>query len=116
MLRHHLLLILRNFKRHRSTYTINLFGLSIGLACTLLIYLWVTDEWSIDRFHEHEQHLYQVIQNVPLSNGILTTEGTPGLLAEALQREMPQVEEAAVTAYAPGGRNTGCYSGILYGI
>ena len=51
MFRHNLLLIYRNFKRYKSSFLINLTGLSTGLACTLLIYLWVNDELSVDKFH-----------------------------------------------------------------
>lgn len=87
MFHHNLLLIYRNFKRFKSTFFINLIGLSTGLACALLIYLWVNDELSVDRFNEKDGRLYQVMQS-----GI---EATPGLLAKALAEEMPEVEYAA---------------------
>ncbi len=53
MLRHNLLLIYRNFKKFKGTFFINLVGLSTGLACVLLIYLWVNDEMSVDKFHKN---------------------------------------------------------------
>jgi ABC-type antimicrobial peptide transport system permease subunit len=106
MVRHNLLLIYRNFKRYKITFLINLIGLSTGLACTILIYLWVSDEINFDKFHEKDRQLYQVMQNAPLADGIFTTEGTPGLLYEALAQEMPELEESAVAAYAPGARLT----------
>ena len=43
MLPYPLLLLYRNFKRFKSTFFINLIGLSTGLACALLIYLWISD-------------------------------------------------------------------------
>ena len=104
MFRHNLLLVYRTFKRFKTSFFINLIGLSTGLACAILIYLWVTDEMSFDKFHEKDRQLYQVMQNAPLPDGVFTTEGTPGLLFEALAQEMPEVEDAAVAAYAPGGR------------
>jgi putative ABC transport system permease protein len=106
MFKHNLILIYRNFKRYKATFLINLTGLSSGLACVILIYLWVSDEVSFDRFHERESQLYQIMQNAPMANGIFTTEGTPGLLSEALAQEMPEVEQSAVAAYAPGARLT----------
>ncbi|HMG91954.1 MAG TPA: ABC transporter permease [Chryseolinea sp.] len=106
MFKHNLLLIYRNFKRYKTTFLINVTGLSTGLACAILIYLWVVDETSFDKFHEKEQWLYQVMQNFPVADRIFTDEGTPGLLAEALAEEMPEVEETAVAAYARGGRVT----------
>ena len=47
MIKHQLLLILRGFIRYKSTFFINLIGLSTALACTLLIYLWVSDERGV---------------------------------------------------------------------
>ncbi len=94
MLKHSLLLIYRNFRRHRSTFFINLLGLSSGLACTLLIYLWVNDELQVDKFHEKERQLFQVMENWQEDWGINTKGDTPHQLAEALAAEMPGVEYA----------------------
>jgi hypothetical protein len=62
MIKHNLLIIIRNFKRFKSTFLINLIGLSTGLACALLIYLWVTDELAVDKFHKKDDRLYQVMK------------------------------------------------------
>lgn len=98
MFRHHLLIIYRNFQRFKSTFLINLIGLSSGLVCVLLIYLWVNDELSIDKFHEKDKQLYQVLEHQQHAGKINTGEGTSGLLAESLADEMPEVEYAvAVT-------------------
>ena len=107
MFNHYLLLIFRHFKRYKTTFFINLTGLSTGLASAILIYLWVSDEVSFDKFHEKDRQLYQVMQNIPQPDGVLTTEGTPGLLREALAQEMAEVAEAAVAAYARGGGISG---------
>jgi putative ABC transport system permease protein len=94
MLKHQLILIYRNFKRYKSSFFINLIGLSTGLSCALLIYLWVNDEMKMDHFHN--DRLYQVMENENMTDGINTVDGTPGVLAEAIEKEMPEVE-AAVT-------------------
>jgi len=94
MFRHHLLLILRNIKRDKSSFFINLVGLSTGLACALLIYLWVNDELRMDKFQGRGSHIYQVMQNSPSGNGIVTFEPTPGLLAKTMLEEMPEIEYA----------------------
>jgi hypothetical protein len=99
MLRHTFLLIYRNFRRFRSTFFINLIGLSSGLACALLIFLWVNDELSVDKFHERDAQLYQVLEKQQQGDEIAIQEFTPGLLAESLADEMPEVEYA--TAVAP---------------
>src|SRR5687768_6615208 len=97
MLRHNLLLFFRNFKRNKSSFIINLLGLSTGLACALLIYLWVNDELSVDKFHEHDSRLYLVMNNQKAPNGIETGEYSTGGLAQALAEEMPEVENASAT-------------------
>lgn len=96
MFRHNLLLIYRNFQRFKSTFFINLIGLSTGLACALLIYLWVSDELSIDKFHEKDNQLFQVMEHQQHAGSIRVTNSTPGLLAEVLVEEMPEVEYAVV--------------------
>src|SRR3712207_5009120 len=97
MLQHTLLLAYRSFLRFKSTFLINLIGLSTGLACSLLIYLWVNDELQIDRFHEKDSQLFQAMLNHHNSNGIETAHATPTLLAEALTDEMPEIEYAVAT-------------------
>jgi len=95
MLKHNLLIIFRNFKRNKSSFLINLIGLSTGLACALLIYLWVNDELNFDEFHEKDSQLFQVMQNVKTTKEIVTLDVTPGPLAETLAEEMSEVEYAA---------------------
>jgi putative ABC transport system permease protein len=97
MLKNYFKIAIRNLLRDRQFTLLNLIGLSTGLACTFLIYLWVTDELSIDKFHKKKSQLFQVLQNVPLGDGnILTIEQTPGILAKTLADEMPEVEDAAI--------------------
>lgn len=95
MFKHSLLLIYRNFRRFKSTFFINLIGLSTGMACALLIYLWVSDELNVDKFHENDSRLYQVMENSQLEDGITTQAYTPDLLAETMAEEIPEVEYAA---------------------
>ncbi len=95
MFYHSIKLIYRNFLRFKSTFLINLIGLSTGLACTLLIYLWINDELSYDKFLEHEDRLFQVMENQISSTGIITQEATPLGMAYVLSETMPEVEFAA---------------------
>lgn len=94
MLRHNLLLAFRSFLKNKHTFLINLIGLSTGLTCVLLIYLWVNDELSIDKFHQNDDQLYQVMINAELPNGNQIWKGTPGVLAETLVDKLPEVEAA----------------------
>ena len=98
MFRHNLLIIYRSFKRFKSTFIINLLGLSAGLASALLIYLWVDDELHMDKFHEKDGRLYNVMDNHMQSHGWNTMVETSGAAADALAAEMPEVEYAAALA------------------
>jgi ABC-type antimicrobial peptide transport system permease subunit len=97
MFRHNLLITYRNFLRAKSSFLINLIGLSTGLACALLVYLWVADELSVDKFHQKHEQLYQVMGNRKAPQGIKTYDNTPAPLGESLLKEMPEVELAVTT-------------------
>lgn len=85
----------RYFRKNRQFTFLNLIGLSTGLACTLLIYLRVTDELAMDHFHANDSQLYQIMDNQQNTTGIRTMDATPSLLARTLKEEMPEVEYAA---------------------
>ena len=99
MLRHNLLLIYRNFKRFKSSFFINLVGLSTGLACVLLIYLWVTDELNVDKFNDKDDRLYRAMEHRVKADGIWTSPTTSGPTADALQEDMPEVEIAVPSTW-----------------
>lgn len=98
MIKHTILLIYRNFKRFRTTFFINLIGLSTGLACSILIYLWVNDELGVDKFHENDHRLFQVMTNQNRPDDIVTLGHGPGQLVDELPVEMPEVEYAVGTS------------------
>ncbi|MFC4874580.1 ABC transporter permease [Negadavirga shengliensis] len=101
MLRHNLLLIYRSFKKYKSTFFINLIGLSTGLACVLLIFLWVRDELSVDKFHEKDNRLVEVVEVYSNADRPGVNNFTAGILAEALANEMPEVEYAVASRIRP---------------
>ncbi|HEX8529396.1 MAG TPA: hypothetical protein VF646_05215, partial [Cytophagales bacterium] len=79
------MLIYRSFLRYKGTFLINLISLSTGLACALLIYLWVNDELNVDRAHGSNPQLFQVMKNEQYGDkGIRTSTVTQGLLAQDL--------------------------------
>ncbi|WKN43708.1 ABC transporter permease [Tunicatimonas pelagia] len=107
MLQHNLLLTFRNFRRYKSTFFINLIGLSSGLACALLIFLWVQDELNVDKFHAKDDRLYQVMEKQRGDEGIYTSFQTRGPVADLLREEMPQIEYVAAVgpvSWADHGR------------
>ena len=99
MFKHALILAFRNYLRHKSSFFINLIGLSTGLACAMLIFLWVNDEVQMDKFHAKDQRLFQVMEHQQYAESIMTTVSTPGLLAETLKEEIPEIEQAATITW-----------------
>ena len=99
MFRHNLLLSIRSFKKYKDSFFINLTGLTTGLACTMLIYLWVNDELGVNKFHVKDNRLYQVMEHQQYAEEIMTTNSTPGLLAETLVEEFPEFEHAVTTTW-----------------
>jgi putative ABC transport system permease protein len=92
MVRNYLKIALRNIKRHSAYSILNISGLAIGMACAILILLWVQDEWSYDRHFENAGELFRVIENQNLSaGGSSMIVPTPGALAAALKEEYPEI-------------------------
>ena len=106
MLKNHFKIVLRRLLKDRQFTFLNLVGLSVGLACTLLIFLWVADELRFDKFHEKEGRIYQVMAQQKNAEGIATAQQTPALLADALAKEMPEVEYAAAHQGSFSGKYT----------
>lgn len=93
MFKHNLLISFRSFKRYKSTFLINLFGLATGLASALLIYLWVNDELNMNQFEEKDSNRhFQVFVNTDDLTGVRTREMAPTPLAKAMEAEFPEVE------------------------
>jgi putative ABC transport system permease protein len=80
----------RNIKRQKAYSFINITGLAVGIACCLLITLWIRDELSFDRFHKDVDNIYQVLAHTDVRNNITT----PTLLGPTLKEEFPEVVEA----------------------
>jgi len=96
---HSILITLRAFSRHKVSFFINLTGLALGLFCAFLIYLWVANELAMDRFHENDAHLYKVMEHQQYQGEVITTSSTPGILAETLKEELPEVKYAVTTTW-----------------
>ncbi|MCC6287601.1 MAG: ABC transporter permease [Chitinophagaceae bacterium] len=100
----------RNLIKDRQFTFLNLVGLSTGLACTLLIWLWINDELNMDKYNDNDRQLYQVMQNIKHDGITETIEYTAGLLANSLATEMPEVEHAATVVPASWFSNKGIIS------
>ena len=100
MFRNYLLTALRHFWRQKGYTLINIFGLSVGLACSLLIMLWVKDELSFNQFHKKGDQIHRIMRHVTFSDGhVYTWAAIPKPLAEMLEKEYPEVVHAVLTSW-----------------
>ena len=88
MLKNYFVIAFRNLRKNKIYTFINMSGLALGIACTILIFQWVQDELSYDRFHENADNLYVAT----FSNGSRTT---PTALSEYLKDEYPEIKSAS---------------------
>jgi putative ABC transport system permease protein len=99
MLKNYATITWRNIKNHKTYSFLNISGLAIGMACCLLIALWISDERSYDRFHENRDRLYRVVVNAPSSGTMRRIVATPPPLGPALKTEFPDIVETARLSY-----------------
>lgn len=102
MLKNYFVLFVRNLKRQRLFSIINLLGLTVSIASTVLIYLYVSNEFSYDRFHANADRIYRVNQTFiwgERDDHQFASTG-PGV-ATALREELPEVE-MLTSIHTPG--------------
>jgi putative ABC transport system permease protein len=95
MLHNYFKVALRNIVRHKGYSFINITGLAIGMACCILILLWVQDELSFDRFHENAGDIHRVIQDINFADHSTTWAITQGPLGPALKNDFPEIADMA---------------------
>ncbi len=102
MFKHYLTIAIRNLTRQIGFSLINIIGLGIGMACSILILLWVLDETSYNRFNEKKDRIYRLVQTQQYVSGPLTTPCMPGLVARDLKNEIPEIQNAFMYYVIPG--------------
>src|ERR1700744_1752038 len=100
MFRNYIKIAFRNLKKDKQFTFLNVIGLSAGIACTLLIYLWVHDELSYDKFFDNDSQIYQVMEHRSNSGSQSLTDESSGLVSDYLKLRNPQVQYAAAVAPA----------------
>lgn len=84
----------RSLRRGKGFSAINIIGLAIGMASAIIILLWIQNEVSFDRFHEKKDRIYEAWNRVAFNDKVMTWNATPKPLARALEKELPEVEQA----------------------
>lgn len=98
MLDNYIMLAWRHVRKRKGYTLINVCGLALGLACCLLIALYVQDERSFDAFHEYADRIVRVVTDIERPNGVQALSTTSGAVAPALVESFPEVEQAVRVA------------------
>jgi putative ABC transport system permease protein len=94
MIKNYIKIAWRNVVKNKVHSFINITGLSVGLACSLLILLWVQNELSIDAYHQNGDRLYKVYEREYYDHKIDGNYDTPGMMGAELKKVLPEVEYA----------------------
>lgn len=99
MIRNYLSIALRNLRKNTLFSFINIAGLAIGLAASIMIWLWVYDELSYDRFHEHSKRIYRVERDMNVDDVRMQVPITSPPVAPQIAGDYPVVESFTRLAY-----------------
>jgi putative ABC transport system permease protein len=91
MLKNQIIIAFRNLWQQKGYTFINIFGLTIGIACCILILLYVSDELSYDRYHEKSVQIYRVGLHGIIGTNEFNGAISPAPMAETFVREIPEV-------------------------
>ena len=94
MFKNYLKIAARSLFRHRLFTTINVVGLALGVACCLLIGLYIQNELSYDRYHREPDNVFRVLVQNSKENGNSLNTVTPRFLSTALAETFPEIEHA----------------------
>ncbi|TMI93511.1 MAG: FtsX-like permease family protein [Bacteroidetes bacterium] len=95
MIKNYLKTAWRNLLHNKTFSLINILGLALGMTCSLLIMLWVQNELHMDKFHQNGKQLYRVMENQFYSGDVSTFDATPGILAENIVKDIPDIQMAS---------------------
>ena len=95
MIKNYFKIAWRNLLHNKTFSLINIFGLALGMTCSLLIMLWLKDELNKDKFHANDKRLFRVMENQFYSGDISTFPSSPGILAENIVKDVPEIEMAS---------------------
>ena len=95
MIKNYLVVALRNLTRYKAYNLINILGLAIGIACCILILLFVQHEFSFDHFHAKSDRIFRVLrENKMAGTSARFSPDSSGGITPAMQRDFPEVEAA----------------------
>jgi putative ABC transport system permease protein len=91
MFKNYIKVALRNLQRHKGFSFINIAGLAIGIACCLLIFLYVADETSYDKFHDKADRIHRIISHSTIGGETRVFARAPAAVSVELETSIPEV-------------------------
>ena len=93
MLQHYFNIARRSLLKHKTFSLINLFGLALGMACCMLIIVFISYELGFDKFHKKSAQIFRVLYTIHADGQVYELAVTPNIVSPLLQREFPEIEE-----------------------
>jgi putative ABC transport system permease protein len=103
MFRNYLLVAFRNIRKYKFFSFINIAGLTVGMACCLLLFVYVIDELSYDKFHWEYEKVYRIGLHGRIGGQELTTSNSSLPVGPTMQAEIPGLESVLRLKYATRG-------------
>lgn len=103
MLRNYFKTGFRNLVRQKGSTIINISGLTMGITCSLVLFLLIRHLTSIDTFHKNRDRIYRIVHQSDGNQGKDYQPGTPSVLPDAFRLDFPEAEEVVFTSYHAGG-------------
>jgi len=91
MFKNYFLTAIRNIRRYKGYFVTNIAGLTVGMACFILIFLWAYDELTYDTFHTHSDRLCRIILKDAENPGDPGVPSSPYVLPEILKNDFPEI-------------------------
>jgi putative ABC transport system permease protein len=98
MLKNYMKIAWRSLLKDRQFTLLNIVGLSSGVCCALLIWLWVADEKGVDKFFANEDRIYEVMETNRANGQVQVSDESSGLVSDLLIAQVPEVQYAASLA------------------
>ena len=102
MLKNYLKIALRSLVKNQVYSVINIGGLAIGLASSILILLWVADEYSYERQHKNYSNIYKLYQSQQWAQGIGSSHAMPYPMKETILNKSSKIKHAVITNWGEG--------------
>ncbi len=104
MFKNYLKISLRNLRKNKAYSFINIAGLAIGIACCMLLFLFVHNEWTYDAFHQNADRIFRVVLVTTnrIEGGMSKMDVMPAPVAPALREKYPEIEHAVRMTWGGG--------------